>query len=396
MQVKTFEALTFRDAVKQIKKEFGQDAVILGTKQKPMGAAGQGNMVEVTAAAPESSRSVSGASRSKEQHASSASLNETIDRISALEAKISTQQSHIATRRQIQSLETGMAEIKLLLFEFLRNKEGSLLHNLPEHIAPIEMQLRLMGISETYTAELLKHLKSTPIPEEIRKQGSEAIEQHSRAQAMRWMLRRLKIAPRWTLMQGSQVVQVFVGASGSGKSALVAKLAAQYHSKEKNKVLVISYDTMRLAAADQMRLYCKIIGVPFLVANEAAEVSKHIVANRDVELILVDTSGRATKSDSAPTDLLALKSADTGADFHLVLSATERDSQLERSIKYFSQMGIQSASFTKLDECWTYGDIFNQALRWSLPLSFFGTGPSVPDDLERATRERVVERIFGL
>lgn len=69
---------------------------------------------------------------------------------------------------------------------------------------------------------------------------------------------------------------------------------------------------------------------------------------------------------------------------------------MDRMIRGFSGLGIQSLIFNRMDESWSYGEMFNLCLRWSLPLSFFGVGRSVPEDLEKASRERVVERIFGL
>ncbi|MDD9950340.1 MAG: hypothetical protein OXT67_02120, partial [Zetaproteobacteria bacterium] len=81
---------------------------------------------------------------------------------------------------------------------------------------------------------------------------------------------------------------------------------------------------------------------------------------------------------------------------HLVLALTEQSLQMERCIHQYSEIGIQSLIFTKLDSGWTFGEIYNQAYRHKIPLSFFSVGTDIPHALEAATRERVIERIFGI
>ena len=112
--------------------------------------------------------------------------------------------------------------------------------------------------------------------------------------------------------------------------------------------------------------------------------------------VLVDTAGRSPKSKGNLKDLLTLKKMERPIDFHLVMSLTEKETQMDRTIRSFSKVGIQSFLFSKLDETWSYGNIFNLTQKWGVPLSYFGIGQKIPENIERATRERVVERIFGL
>lgn len=393
MQVKTFEAISFKDAVKQIKKEFGSDAVIISTKEKPLEGSSRGTVVEVTAAMPESHRP--GATAKPTTQAMS-ELSTAIDRLNGIDSRISAVQGNLATKTQAQAIETGLAELKMMLLETLRGRNGSTVENLPFHLVNIDRQLRVMGVDESHVVALVKHLKSLPMPDDVVKNGNDALEEHSKSQAIRWMLKKLKVAPRWTLMSGTQTVQAFVGPCGSGKTSVIAKLAAHYVGKERAKVAIFSCDTDRLAGTESLRLYAKILGIPFVPLSDLSELQDKVLQHRDRELILIDTPGRSVRADGDTSTLSGLRSGKIPVDLNLVVAATEKSDHLDRSLRTFAPLGLQSLIFTKFDDSWTFGDVFNLSVKWSVPLSFFSTGTNVPDDLERATRERVVERIFGL
>jgi flagellar biosynthesis protein FlhF len=117
---------------------------------------------------------------------------------------------------------------------------------------------------------------------------------------------------------------------------------------------------------------------------------------KDWDLVVVDSAAECPRAKEDLGDLLDFRDVDLPVSFHLTLAMTEKEVHMDRMIRGFSHLGLQSLIFNRLDESWSYGEIFNLSLRWSLPISFFGVGRSVPEDLERASRERVVERIFGL
>ena len=408
MEIATFEAFNMRDAVKSVKKQLGADAVIVSTKQKP-GPNGKGTIYEVQATAggqmqakPFQSTSVSAraigpaSSNSARNHLAYGEPSSSTERNNMLESmstSLNALRDSSATKRQVQALETGLAEIKLLLLETLRNKEGSTLEGLPAHLVNIDRQLRLMNIDPACIAELMEYLQSQPLTKESSSSSSDS---STRSAALRWMMKRIKIAPKWLVLPGSPSIQAMVGTTGTGKTSLVAKLAAHYHRREKANTLVISYDNSRLAASDQMRVYCKVIGVPFTTISNPWELPEVLAKHPRTELALIDTAGRSPKIEAELEDLETFQSLDLPIDFHLCLSATERESQLERSIQHFSAFGLQSLAFTKLDESWSFGDIFNLSRKWGVPLSYFSIGQQIPEDIERATRERVIERIFGL
>ena len=394
MDIRTFEAFSMKDAVKAVKKSLGADAVILSTKEKKA-SSGKGSVFEVTAAASHTNPGRSGASllpSSRESHG--IVLSEPDGGTQALHTRITNLCDQAPTRQQVGALEAGLSEMKALLIEALRGKDGSPFHGLPPYLVPIERQLRAMGVEEATIAELVRHLQNESIFEAG--QTGEALESFYRDLAIRWLMKRIKIASRWPLISGSISIQALTGPTGTGKTSIIAKLAAHYSRKQKNKVKVVSVDQNRLAATEQMRVFCKILGIPFASATHHDELKKIVEESGEIDLMLIDTPGLSPKDEEGITRIQALRAQDLPIDFHLTLSVTEKEAQMDRSVRAFSKLGINSLIFTKLDESWGFGEIFNLGKRWGLPLSFFGIGRDIPEDLERATRERVVERIFGI
>ena len=387
MQVKTFEAISYKDAIKSIKRELGNDAVILSTREKTMEGSPGTRIVEVTAATPDAPRHTRGGAT-----AHSSDTHELEGRLQSLDLRLTALSDNAATKRELQNVDSSLNEIKALLLEAIRSKDGSISKDLPAHIGRVERQLRLMGVDASFIASLIEHLTAIPADGG----NDQDLIASTQAHAIRWMMKRLKIAPKWNAAHGGVAIHTLVGPPGTGKTTAAAKLAAHFQLREKKKVLLLSYDNTRLAAAEQLRVYAKILGSPFTVIENAEDLPAKLAQHRDVEVVIIDTAGVSTKNPRHIRDIERLKAQQLPVDFHLVLSTIEKEEQLNRSVQYFAPVGIQSLVFTKLDETWSFGDIFNISAKWSTPLSWFSTGQEIPENLERASRERVVERIFGV
>ena len=394
MIVKSFEGLTMRDAMRAVKREFGSDAVILSTQEKLLEGTGA-KIVEVRAAAPEEKR-MNGAAAMTSGTAGSLAIKEIGDRINIVDAKVTRIIETVPTKANLQNIEGGIQELRHLLIDALKGKEGSIIEGLPDHLVALERTLRLTNISAKNVLETLRFLQGIPEPGDRELSSFESKADYFRTHAMRWMLKRIKVYPRWENLKDSVAVQIFVGPSGGGKTTTIGKIAAHYKRKEKLNVLLVSFDQMKLGANEQLRVYGKIIDCPFVTISKVSELEKAILDHPESKLVLVDTAGKYPRHDEQIQDLMELRTSNIPVDFHLVLSLTEKEEHLDRAIRGFSTLSIASVLFSKLDESWTFGEIFNLSHKWSLPLSFFSHGQKVPDDLERASRERVVERIFGL
>jgi flagellar biosynthesis protein FlhF len=385
MEMRTFEGVTLQDAIKSVKRAFGAEAVILSTREKSMPGS-KSKVFEVTAAAP-SDRRVGGAAVTRpdpRREMDSAAIEQ-------LESRVTLLSDHVASSSQVKRIEAGLHEIKHLLMEGIRTNRGASVGELPHGSEGLYQQLSLTGVDAAYLIELFTHLKSLPQPA---RDSHENLAEYYKSQAIRWLAKRTKIAPQWTIVEGGAAVHVLVGPCGSGKTSVIAKIAARFITKQKSKVHLVTCDNRRLAASEQLRVVAKIVGATFSSIGSAQELEGAIAAASGADLILVDTAG--TNPKTGIEELAQFRSIDVPVDIHLALSVTEKEAQMDRAVRAFSEIGLQSLIFNRLDESWSFGEIFNLSHRWSIPLSYFGTGQAVPDDLERASRERVIERLFGI
>jgi flagellar biosynthesis protein FlhF len=190
-------------------------------------------------------------------------------------------------------------------------------------------------------------------------------------------------------------VAALVGPPGSGKTMTLVKLAVTYGLAKRRSVLLLSADTYRIAAAEQLRSYAAILGVGFHIAETVSGLAQAIDGNRAKDLILIDTPGLgfAEFQDYAP--LARFLSTRTDIARHLVLSCSMKSADLSRVIDAYEIFRPQRLLFTRLDETGTPGGAINEAARTRKPLSFLTAGQRIPEDLEPAALARLIEPILG-
>lgn len=195
------------------------------------------------------------------------------------------------------------------------------------------------------------------------------------------------------IADNDQTIMALVGPTGVGKTTTLAKLASIMALKKKKKVALITMDTFRIAAVDQLKRYGDIIGVPVNVAETPEEVQRYLHIHADKDLILIDTAGRGRGDSEQMSKLQALAGLEAKVKFNLVLSVNTRDACLYDTVKRFGNVEIDSLTFTKLDESTGFGPIFNAAIYSGKPLAFFTDGQRVPEDIEAASSKRL-ESLF--
>jgi flagellar biosynthesis protein FlhF len=190
-------------------------------------------------------------------------------------------------------------------------------------------------------------------------------------------------------------IVAMVGPPGSGKTTTLVKLAVNYGLGARRPVLLLSMDTYRVAAADQLRSYAAILGVGFQVLETVGSLAQAIEENRGKELIFIDTPGLAYGELEDSASLGHFLSTRADIDTHLVLSASMKPADLSRMVDAFGILRPQHLLFTKLDETSSYGPILTEAARTGKPLSFFTHGQRIPEDLEAASSERLLDLVLA-
>ena len=386
MLIKTFEGFNISDAMKRVKRELGPEAVILSTQEKPV-EDGRCKVVEVRAAAP---NSYSKASASNPQSVVRLDQEKVHYKIDRLEYKAEKILQSVIDEKPQERLFDQLREIKQLLSVGQDLPRATI--QVPPPLEGLFQQLMISGVSHQYLVELKRYLTESRSDQPS---GNLLSEEDYRSAAMRWVLRKIAILPFKEPQSGRTDVHLFVGPTGSGKTTCVAKLAALY-KKHGAEVCLLSFNKLKIGASDQLKLYSKIIGCEHKTIESVKDLHNELLAQRNAPVVLIDSQGLNPRAAVDVAELSELTQSDIPIDTHLVLSATEKTLLIDRAISYFGSIGLNSLLFTKLDGCWSLGDLFNMSVKWSLPLSFFSTGQKVPDRFELATKERVIENIFAL
>lgn len=186
-----------------------------------------------------------------------------------------------------------------------------------------------------------------------------------------------------------------VGPTGVGKTTTIAKLAAAYKLRRGQRVGLITTDTFRIAAVEQLRTYASIISVPLRVVMSPAEMASACRAMADCDVVLIDTAGRSPRDGQRVEELSAYLEAAQPHETHLVLSATAGLSALRSAASGFSMAGPDRVIFTKLDEAESVGTVISMVHSLGLPLSFVTTGQEVPDHIEPGRADRLARLVLG-
>jgi len=187
----------------------------------------------------------------------------------------------------------------------------------------------------------------------------------------------------------------FVGPTGVGKTTTLAKIAATMTLRDEIRVGLVTADTYRIAAVDQLRTYAEILGLRLEVASGPTEMKAALERCQDLDAVLIDTPGRSQNDTDRIADLRALIDAARPHETHLVLSGTAAERVLLREAEAFSTLGPDRVVLTKLDEAVTFGMLVSVVRRIGRRISWVTTGQEVPTDVERATSKRLANLMLG-
>lgn len=274
---------------------------------------------------------------------------------------------------------------------------GPVNHLDPLEIDPLMMPLRQAGVDEEVIRRWLASASSFAAnlhdPESI--DPAQRLEHLQRAVA-----RELNLAGPIRTQPGERHVVALVGPTGVGKTTTVAKLAAGFRIEARRRVGLLTIDTYRIAAVQQLKAYAEIMDLPMEVVEKPDQMQTALDSLGDVDLVLIDTAGRSPRSDARIDQLSEFLRAARPDETHLVLSATSSSQNIRTTIQGFQPVGATSVILTKLDETpHTAGAL--SALTASdrhhaTPLSYVTHGQQVPDDIAVADAPHLVTSLLPL
>ncbi len=189
----------------------------------------------------------------------------------------------------------------------------------------------------------------------------------------------------------------FVGTTGVGKTTTIAKIASKLFVAG-NKVALFTSDTYRIAAAEQLRSYANIMSVPFRIIYTIDDFEEGLETFKDYDYILIDTVGHSHKNQELKADMkkfIDYSKEKTETEVYLVLAASTKMKDLIHIADSYKEISDYRLIFTKLDETYSFGTIFNLRLHTNAPLSYVTYGQNVPEDIDTFKPQQIVKKLLG-
>jgi len=383
MKVKRFIGENMNDAVSKVRAHFGAEAVILQTKRIRRGGLFglfAPRKVEVVAAIDPK------AGENPEWKAALRKARATMSKSVPGGISKPAGQGPSPGEKTVNILQEQIAELKRMLADIGSSIPEKEVRDWPE---PLGEYYRLLCENEVNQQQAVEITSAVLASCAGNERGSDLYTLFKQQVSSR-----ILVCPAWDLESQRRCVAL-VGATGVGKTTTVAKLAANYALIGGYDVGLITVDTYRIAAVEQLRTYADIIGVPLKVASTAGELRRAVAAYRDMDLTLIDTAGRSQNNEMKMAELRHVLQEVDDVEVHLVLSATTSESDACQIIDKFNVLPFDYLMFTKLDETSSFGIILNLSQLLKKPLSFVTTGQSVPEDIEVADSDDLATMILG-
>lgn len=368
MRIKRYVARDYKSAIRQAKEEMGRDAIILQTRQiKRNGMLGwfTAPQVEITVAMddtlqvhtdrirkqPVTFPSAAAASIKIDEDAASVNERELIEEIKRMNDLMGDMRTKLYEVENIK----GLCEAVQVFYGSMT--ENRVKREIAMQIAvSVESRLpRNNGVDSRWAKEVCLHTLReyvqdiSPIKLDGKKKGT---------------------------------LVFMVGPTGVGKTTTIAKLAANMTFLDGKSTALITLDTYRISAAEQLRTFADIMGIPISVVFTAAEMREAVDKYREKDIVFVDTAGRSPYNDEQMDELSQYVNIAQPDETILVMSVTTDSNDLVNIYHQFEDIGIDKLIFTKLDEALTYGQMLNAIYEIKKPVAYLTTGQNVPDDIE--------------
>ena len=374
MQIKRYEVKSIQEALTRIKNDLGDNAVILSTKRMK---GGKVPLLEITAARDESDTGLSFRDSSEKEESAgnrfggSADLDIIRNDLDEMKSLIRALRSEDPIRREMNQLKGYLNNLMDVLCAWEKNL-------FPGPPSKIYYHLVANGVSRERAYKLVTTIDKIDSFDNTFKFVEETI---------------IKSIPVSSKKKRRGVI-AFIGPTGVGKTTTLAKLAAHYAVSEKLGVGLISADTYRIAAAEQLKTYAKIMGIPIKVVSEKEEFRQALSRFSDKDLVLVDTPGKSRNDEGYMEKLRDFLNVGVPVETNLLLSLTSsRENMLDASAR-FGMINYDSIIFTKVDEATGFGSMYDVIDHVGKPISYLTNGQNVPNDIEDANPGRIARLIM--
>jgi len=380
MEVRTYRATTMHEALALVRRELGPDAAVLHTREvragRFFGWFRGPRQIEVTA-----SRHVNVPSRFPPQ-----------DRTAEAIAPAAPPPATPPRRQEPDSpdpVQGQLKDLQAMVRELCRQSKSEHRHDLPEELFRLFTELLDAELSEDLARELVERIRDEVAGTEL----SDPV--LLKARIARMIEAEITVTGPIAVTPGRRRLVALVGPTGVGKTTTIAKLAANYRLKEKRRVGLITVDTYRIAAVEQLRTYADIIDLPMQVVSTPREMREAVRGLGDLDLILMDTAGRSPKDEVKIQELRAFLTEAEADEVHLVLSSVVGSRALVQTAQRFAPVGTTALLLTKLDEATGLGNVIPVFRSSQLPLSYLTNGQNVPQDIEIADPHRLARYILS-
>ena len=404
MKLKTFTAPSYTEALNKVKAELGDEVVIVSSKEIKRKTLGSSGLYEIVVAI-EGNKPIKKKYEKKNNYNNK--MNDVMLKLSSAAKEINTlskKPTASVDENYVKSVKNNNEIIQLKeeinkiadTLKYLQasvwniNKKNNL--ELPPEFSEIYSLAKASGITVNYLNEIMK-LTIKYMPLKMRKSRS-AIKRYFHT----LLKKMIPIRIEREVKPPHKKIMMFVGPTGVGKTTTIAKLAARYAYKQssRHKVGIITLDTYRIGAVEQLMTYAKMMKLPIETVVDPNDFEEALDVLRHNDYILIDTVGSSQHDREKIEKLSSFLRVNTFAEINinLVLSAITKYEDLLDIYNNFSVLPIDTLIFTKLDETKTYGNIFSLLLDTKKPVSYFSIGQEVPDDLMEANTEYLLKGIL--
>lgn len=282
---------------------------------------------------------------------------------------------------KIQALEDELAQMRLMLKQVMGQSKTE-----NERIT-LQDALKAQAVNEQVMQDVIRKISpATLLAPKDSEESQKALSDYLHAT--------LKTGDGIGLKDGRPKIVALIGTTGVGKTTTIAKIAARFVLERGISVALITADTYRISAVDQLKTYSDIIGLPLEIVYSAAELKPALRKHKGKQLILIDTAGRSQNNDYQMEELKEFLSVDPSIEKHLVMSATTKERDAEAIMDRFSICKPDRVIFTKTDETDSLGFVVNLLYDRRIALSYLTNGQSVPDDIEPARPEALAKLLL--